>query len=626
MDIEDVGGFGRPQIPIIQTHEGQSGGPQLDQAPFMSSPPFQNTQLPLRGFMRPLPPAAENAHSNGALDAFIHARRIVRWAQCPQCSKPLHEPVTLPCGNSLCKTCIPDSRNPSVLSFNRTRGFTCPFSSCRQEHAEVVCMVDVVLKKILDSVRIEISRYGQSEDVLLRLEEKTGWSASGISSLQDGGVRSDVLPGGRLAATYAMAEMGHLAYDSEVTYTELPSSSSTTNQDLDTGLMEVLQGVTRPELDCHVCFQILLDPITTLCGHTYCRQCVRRILDYSNYCPMCRRALGLPRDHNFTLAPSNATLNNIINGLCTESLNARTSEKVAAGLGELDTPLFICTISLPTMPTFLYIFEPRYKLMIRRAIESGDRTFGMLLAKPNREPEGDLGPVNFYQYGTLLYIRDYKPLADGSGQSLIETVGLSRFRVVKHGNLDGYTVGKIERFDDISLAAEEALEARETASPLAQNFSAEEHFGPPPILRRPSLPSVPRSGAPTQQSPEAAIKALDKMSTEELMNLCVKFITRMSDISAAWLHRNMIEAYGHCPADPALLPWWFASIVPVTDFKKQKLLQTDSVRERLKMCAGWIVEIEAQTNTYVLSNLVNEEFAHLSLWGTPSIELCRGKC
>lgn len=46
------------------------------------------------------------------------------------------------------------------------------------------------------------------------------------------------------------------------------------------------------------------------------------------------------------------------------------------------------------------------------------------------------------------------------GRSLIGTVGLSRFRVLRHGQLDGYTVGKTERVDDVSLE-EEAMEAAE---------------------------------------------------------------------------------------------------------------------------------------------------------------------
>ena len=40
-------------------------------------------------------------------------------------------------------------------------------------------------------------------------------------------------------------------------------------------------------------------------------------------------------------------------------------------------PVFVCTMSFPCVPCPLHVFEPRYRLMIRRAMESGTRQFGM---------------------------------------------------------------------------------------------------------------------------------------------------------------------------------------------------------------------------------------------------------
>ena len=62
----------------------------------------------------------------------------------------------------------------------------------------------------------------------------------------------------------------------------------------------------------------------------------------------------------------------------------------------------------------------------------------------------------------MLHIINMHLMPDG--RSLIETVGVSRFRVLAHGTLDGYTVGKVERVDDISIAEEEALIASDLYS------------------------------------------------------------------------------------------------------------------------------------------------------------------
>lgn len=42
-----------------------------------------------------------------------------------------------------------------------------------------------------------------------------------------------------------------------------------------------------------------------------------------------------------------------------------------------DIPIFVCTVAYPGMPCPLHVFEPRYRLMMRRCVETGTRKFGM---------------------------------------------------------------------------------------------------------------------------------------------------------------------------------------------------------------------------------------------------------
>ena len=578
--------------------EGRSNGHTLDEAPLMSSLPL-NTSLPLRSTFSKLSNAslAESSSPTGPLDASKDARKIVRLIQCPRCSYLLQEPVTLPCGNSLCKRCIPELHLRTNISYpataNRLQGFTCPFAGCTKDHAVGDCSVNVAINKILEVVRREVDSYRdtpEASQIVLQVEEKDKWAIAGVSSLRDEEPRVRVFPGGLLVATYMMADKGLLAYDSEITYTaSTPSSDSL--EVVDIAVLEHLKEATRSELDCQVCYGLFLDPLTTTCGHTFCRKCLHRVLDHSNLCPVCRRAMAIAPGVSAKHAPSNVLLCGLLTGLCPEALAARVeaaSLEDTNGMGELDTPLFVCTLSFPCTPTFLHIFEPRYRLMIRRAIESGDRKFGMILHNPSREPQGDLGPVPFYQYGTMLHIVNMHLMPDG--RSLIETVGVSRFRVLRHGILDGYTVGKVERVDDISIAEEEALEASETSSSFtSRHFSAQDHFGAPP------------HHLPTHTEPPIALD-FDTMSTQDLMVIGTSFVKKMREQSAPWLHRRVFHAYGEPPDDPALFPWWLASVLPTADAEKYKLLATSSVRERLKMCAGWITGLEAQRWYGVLSS------------------------
>lgn len=44
-----------------------------------------------------------------------------------------------------------------------------------------------------------------------------------------------------------------------------------------------------------------------------------------------------------------------------------------------NVPIFVCTMAFPTVPCPLHIFEPCYRLMIRRCMETGTNCFGMCL-------------------------------------------------------------------------------------------------------------------------------------------------------------------------------------------------------------------------------------------------------
>ena len=493
------------------------------------------------------------------------ARAIIRSLQCLRCSLPLRTPITLPCGNSVCRKCLPESHKRENISYpmtaNRQEGFLCPFPECKVDHSLGDCSLDVTLAKLMDRISIEIARWRPNHtNTPTLLDERPRWRNVIDSSKEMDEPKSCVLHGGRLAASYTMADIGMLRYSSEVAYYTM-SPVGDSYEDLDISLLEILKEVVKTEVECQVCYGLMLDPLTTACGHTFCRKCVTRVLDHSNSCPICRRLL--PPPPRVLLEPSNQRLSKILMGLCPDLVAARaeaTAQEEAAIVEGKNVPLFVCTLAFPSMPTFLHIFEPRYRLMIRRAIESGDRKFGMMMYNRRGETQGDLGATQFMRYGTLLHIVSMEMLPDG--RSLIETRGVSRFRVKDWGMLDGYIVGKVERVDDIALAEEEQIEANETSGP-----------------------------APSRND---LVAQFDNMPTSELLRIGLNFIGRMRAASAPWLHSQVIATYGTPPDDSALFPYWLASILPIADDEKYKLLSITSVRERLKITARWVRKLEVQ--------------------------------
>lgn len=255
------------------------------------------------------------------------------------------------------------------------------------------------------------------------------------------------------------------------------------------------------ELECQICVQLLHNPVTSSCGHTFCQTCLARAYDHSDKCPLCRA--DFPSFTYFQSQPINATLRSLILALFPD-LAAERLAAHRAEMGEEDdsgdrmkTPLFVCTLAWPGLPTYIHIFEPRYRLMIRRALQ-GDRQFGMVL--PSRTP----GELN--EFGTMLYIQSCNMIEDG--RSIIECVGMSRFRVLERGTLDGYTVGRVERVEDVEPEQERELEQRA----LASNFT-------------------PGGGGVEGRPLE--------MSTEQLMGICLEFVRTLRKGSAPWVIQRL---------------------------------------------------------------------------------------
>ncbi|KAK3110238.1 hypothetical protein LTR53_015666 [Teratosphaeriaceae sp. CCFEE 6253] len=503
-------------------------------------------------------------HAAAGLDAHDDARALVRLVQCPQCSRPYRTPVTLPCGRSMCRDCLPQTHLRENITYpdipGRKQAFPCPYPDCGLEHPASDCSIDVTLTKVMESIAEVVTKHASvASSAPTMMEEVMRWDEGVSLAPAAEKATHHEIPGGRLVATYTLAAQGMLSY-----YVDLEYSSTSTLADSDKAqdvsvLAELLESTYR-EVDCQVCYNLMLDPVTTPCGHTLCRKCLARTLDHSLHCPVCRRGLALPP--SLQAQPSNATIVELLNGLCPDSVATRAdtvAQEERPGEGELDVPLFICTLGFPHQPTFLRIFEPRYRLMLRRCAE-GNREFGMLMYNRYYEPQGELGPVHFYHYGTMLRIMHCQVLPDGT--SLVETRGMYRFRVRAHGVLDGYAVANVERLEDVLIAEEERIESTE-------------------ISRSPA-------------GEEDIAGQIDRMPTTSLLALGQEFIARMRARSAPWLQQRVLDVHGQPPEDAALFAYWFASVLPISDEEKYKLMGTTTVRERLKITASWIRRIESQ--------------------------------
>lgn len=244
--------------------------------------------------------------------------------------------------------------------------------------------------------------------------------------------------------------------------------------------------VDHSELDCVLCCRTLWKPVTTPCGHTYCCMCLDRCLDYSFSCPLCMTSLSeyvtaSPRSVTEWVeaalrqaAPRELAQRQVTHaqelseqgpvqaaqtrrGSLAMGAAGPAGSAAAAGPAGLPVPVFVCTTAFPGVPCPLYVYEPRYRLMVRRCVESGTRTFGMAACVYRSG-----GPDRYAEFGTLLEVCDLVRLSDGS--SILSTLGARRFRVLQRGERDGYDVANVQLLRDEPTPADRLPAVRQLHS------------------------------------------------------------------------------------------------------------------------------------------------------------------
>ncbi|KAI7801877.1 LON peptidase N-terminal domain and RING finger protein 1 [Triplophysa rosa] len=205
------------------------------------------------------------------------------------------------------------------------------------------------------------------------------------------------------------------------------------------GRESCLSVLTVSDFECPLCIRLFHEPVTTPCGHTFCKNCIERSLDHKLRCPLCKQPLQeyfKNRKYNSTVV-----LQEIMTRLFPQQLAERKQvhETEMAELSNLtkDIPIFVCTVAYPGIPCPLHVFEPRYRLMTRRCMETGTKKFGMCSYEHGK---------GFSDYGCMLEILDLDLLPDG--RSYVDTVGGNRFRVLRRGQRDGYHTADIEYLED----------------------------------------------------------------------------------------------------------------------------------------------------------------------------------
>jgi Lon protease-like protein len=256
----------------------------------------------------------------------------------------------------------------------------------------------------------------------------------------------------------------------------------------------------------------------------------------------------------------------------------------------LDTPIFVCQLSFPGLPTVVHFFEPRYifclswtirltpcryRLMLRRCFQESNPNpcFGMIMP-----PTAGGGRSSGDEFGTMLEIKSVKMLHDG--RSMVETRGTFPFRIMERGTMDGYMVARIERcalfstvepglliilfflvkpkkkpyriLDYHSIYPDVFGDADSIPSPLAPIITAEIDIQTTPGAVSGALASL------TEIEPTSPRSYAEEI--QQLTNACRAFLVQIQRGAAPWVVQRLNYIYGPMPTDPNHFSYWMAMV------------------------------------------------------------------
>lgn len=176
-------------------------------------------------------------------------------------------------------------------------------------------------------------------------------------------------------------------------------------------------------LECGICLSLLCEPISLSCGHTYCRIClVKSLRQHKKQCPGCREICHVSAEN----AAEDIAIKSFAIALEPELYQQRLTE------GEQEKqswtaiyPVFLYNkAELPYSKLSLHLFEPRYKTMMSRVVNS-NRAFAYV--RTSGLAVGDIA--------LIAEVKEAEFLSDG--RCIVEANLCKRSRVVEHYVEDG---------------------------------------------------------------------------------------------------------------------------------------------------------------------------------------------
>ncbi|KAJ3119185.1 hypothetical protein HK098_005700 [Nowakowskiella sp. JEL0407] len=401
--------------------------------------------------------------------------------RCPICHEVPVQPVTLPCGFSVCSSC-------AVQNVSLYDTYSCRVPSCLQSHQLSPLSVTTKLASCLlaSPYSTDYSTLASAYNAL-KLFHSTS-DPTQITNLLEIVSNFPFLQFPYLALATCYAKMKN--FNESLKYCKLAHFASEKNsrgmesflkiwakvpepvrkrigwtdevsedeinvvrnalarKEIDVGVSASMESL----LECDICLTDFNDPVTSPCGHTFCRSCIIRNFELSSKCPLCRTQL--PPQTYFTTLPPTYAINSLLKtpSITPYNPSTQTSPRVER------VGIFICTLIYPYQTSKFHIFEPRYRKLIKNALAS-DKHIAVCVPRPSQR-QRDRNTPNI-EFGTICRIMDYREIPEYADTSdglipryLVKIEGVYRFKVYAENpeithDADGLWWANVERIDEV---------------------------------------------------------------------------------------------------------------------------------------------------------------------------------
>ncbi|KAG8874767.1 hypothetical protein FRB98_008232 [Tulasnella sp. 332] len=322
-------------------------------------------------------------------------------------------------------------------------------------------------------------------------------------------------------------------------------------------------------LSCEVCLMLYYEPMTLVCGHTFCARCLQRTLDQSPNCPICRHEVGLEvraRLHLLDLRDREVPTNKVLLGIILlafpkeymERRHALKDESAAAHAGPCSLPVFLNQMALPGH-------------MMRVNFDEG------------RVEDIDLAETNtLSERHTVSSFEDNSPLVGSS------TLPGPSSRAAYHLSIPTFTLS------EPSPPSSRLMLPQQSSSAAASSSSSPSPSHP--FISSTSYTLASSSTLPISLSTPASPPPPIPDDFSDMLQVCTHFVDQLRNDAAPWIVQRLNTNYGDEPPKEDLVAWcwWLASLLPIDDHEKAKLLPIRSPELRLRLICHWIQKLNDQ--------------------------------